>query len=107
MALNLSGLDTAYARRDLAQSTLRQREQILTLVRQRVAVQLDSRLELTQAEAALPAIRARLAAIDESIALSNDQLAALQGEGPDAALHIHRPQLHRPDAVQLPTALPA
>ncbi|MEP7295318.1 MAG: efflux transporter outer membrane subunit [Burkholderiales bacterium] len=100
-------LDTAYARRDLAESTLRQREEILALVRRRVAVQLDSQLELTQAEAALPAVRAQLASIDESIALAGSQLAALQGQGPDAALVVERPHLKAAEVVQLPSALPA
>ncbi|MEO8523650.1 MAG: efflux transporter outer membrane subunit [Caldimonas sp.] len=100
-------LDTDYARRDLADSTLRQREQILALVRRRVAVQLDSQLELTQAEAALPPVRAQLASIDESIALANSQLAALQGQGPDAGMDIERPRLKVPKAVQMPSALPA
>jgi NodT family efflux transporter outer membrane factor (OMF) lipoprotein len=99
-------LDMAYARRDLTESTLLQRKKILTLVRQRVAAQIDSRLELTQAEAALPAIRARLAAIDESIALAGTRLAALQGKGPDAGLVIKRPRLQLAETVQLPSALP-
>jgi len=101
-------LDTAYARRDLAEDTLRQREQTLALVRNRVAAQLDSRLELTQAEAALPAAREQIAAINESIALTNNQLAALQGKGPDAGLAIRRPALtSATESVTLPSALPA
>lgn len=100
-------LDLAYAQRDLAQDTLKQREQILELTRRRVAAQIDSRLELTQAEAALPATRERIAALDESIALLGNQLAALQGKGPDTGLAIRRPQLAAIDAVSLPSSLPA
>ena len=100
-------LDLAYAQRDLAQATLKQREQTLALTRRRVAAQIDSQLELTQAEAALPAVRARIAAIGESIALTANQLAALQGQGPDAGSQITRPQLAGVGPVRLPDDLPA
>jgi NodT family efflux transporter outer membrane factor (OMF) lipoprotein len=100
-------LDLAYAQRDLAQDTLKQREQTLTLTRRRVAAQIDSELELTQAEAALPAVRERIAASNESIALIANQLAALQGQGPDAGLQITRPQLASVGPASLPGNLPA
>lgn len=100
-------LDLAYAQLDLAQETLQQREQILELTRRRFMAQIDSRLELTQAEAALPAARERISAINEAIALIDNQLAALQGKGPDAGLQITRPQLASVGAVSLPSNLPA
>lgn len=100
-------LDLAYAQRDLAQDTLKQRDQTLELTRKRVAAQIDSQLELTQAEAALPAARGRIAAIGESIALIDNQLAALQGQGPDAGVRISRPQLASVNEVTLPSNLPA
>jgi len=99
-------LDAAYDLRDLAESTLKQREQTLALTRQRVAAQLDSELELTQAEAALPIARERIASLNESIALLNNQLAALQGKGPDAGLVVVRPRLAKVGVVQLPSNLP-
>lgn len=100
-------LDTAYAQRDLAQETYRQREGIFSLTSQRVAAQLDSRLDMKQAEAALPATRERLAAVDEVIALTRNQLAALAGKGPDAGAGIARPRLAEGFATVLPAALPA
>lgn len=100
-------LDLVYAQRDLMQDTLKQREQTLALTRKRVSAQIDSQLELTQAEAALPATREQLAAIGESIALINNQLAALQGRGPDAGIRIERPQLAHLGEVNLPSNLPA
>jgi len=99
-------LDTAYAERDLAQATLQMREHTLELTRKRVAAQLDSQLELTQAQAALPAARERIAQASEAIALIGDQLAALAGEGPDRALDIRRPQLAQAQPVRLPGDLP-
>ena len=99
-------LDAAYAQRDLAQATLAQRQQTLELTRKRVAAQLDSQLELTQAEAALPAARERITATSEAIALIGNQLAQLQGDGPDAALALQRPRLAPVGSVALPSDLP-
>ncbi|MEY2170635.1 MULTISPECIES: efflux transporter outer membrane subunit [unclassified Rhodanobacter] len=99
-------LDAAYAQRDLTGRTLVQREQILALTRKRVAAGLDSQLELTQAEAALPATREQVAAIDESIALLDNQLAALAGHGPDDGKAIQRPQLAAIGPINLPGNLP-
>ncbi|HWX67380.1 MAG TPA: efflux transporter outer membrane subunit [Rhodanobacter sp.] len=100
-------LDLAYAQLDLAQDTLAQREKTLELTRQRVAAQIDSQLELTQAEAALPEIRERISSIHESIALINNQIASLQGKGPDAGLTLQRPHLAHVGPVALRTDLPA
>ena len=100
-------LDLAYAQLDLALDTLAQREMTLALTRQRVAAQIDSQLELTQAEAALPEIRERISSIHESIALINNQIASLQGKGPDAGLTIQRPHLAEVGPVALPADLPA
>lgn len=100
-------LDSAYAERDLAEATLANRGKTLALTQVRVAAELDSKLELTQAEAALPVTRERIAVIGEAIALLANQLAALEGQGPDAGLNIKRPQLATLAPVLLPTALPA
>lgn len=99
-------LDAAYAQRDLARSALAQRQKILQLTRGRVAAQLDSRLQLTQAESALPAIRGRLAAIAGTIALLRNQIAALEGDGPDAGLTLRRPHLVIAGPVHIPSDLP-
>jgi NodT family efflux transporter outer membrane factor (OMF) lipoprotein len=99
-------LDAAYARRDLAQATLAQRRQTLVLTRKRVAAELDSALELTQAEAALPAAREQISAANEAIARIGNQIAALEGEGPDAGLTITRPRLAPPAPVTVPGDLP-
>lgn len=99
-------LDSAYALRDLARATLAQRQKILALTRARVAAKVDSSLELTQAEAALPATRERLAAIGRTMALLRSQIAALEGEGPDAGLTLRRPRLAVRGPVRIPSNLP-
>jgi NodT family efflux transporter outer membrane factor (OMF) lipoprotein len=99
-------LGHAFARRDVAQKTLADREAILKLTRDRQAAGLDSRVELKQAESALPATREEIIAYDERIAHLRNAIAALLGAGPDRGLAIARPQA----ALQpfaLPSSLPA
>ncbi|HEX6003172.1 MAG TPA: efflux transporter outer membrane subunit [Burkholderiales bacterium] len=97
-----------YDRLDVANATLKQRQQIYDLTRQRIAAGLDTRVELKQAEAALPATREEIAALEESIALTRNLLAALAGRGPDRGLAIARPALDaRATVAALPARLPA
>ncbi len=91
----------------IARDTLRQREQVLTLTRDRNAAGLDSRLELTQAQAALPAAREQIEALEESAARTRHVLAALVGAGPDRSLTIHDPTPSVTLQAVLPSAVPA
>ncbi len=94
-------------RLDVARATLAQREQILDLTRQRVTAGLDTRVELKQAEGALPAARVDIAALTESLDLMRHALAALLGAGPDRGLTIARPALAAAGTLTLPSTLPA
>jgi NodT family efflux transporter outer membrane factor (OMF) lipoprotein len=100
-------LQRAYLQLDVKQATLEEREQIYGLTRDRNAAGLDSRLEVKQAEAALPATREEIAQIEEHIALTRNQLAALLGAGPDRGLSIARPTATTTSAVALPSTVPA
>ena len=80
-----------YAERDVQAAAIQLRSQTQALVTSRYATGLDTRAEVKQADAAVPAARADLAAIDEAIALTRNQLAALIGAGPDRGLAIARP----------------
>jgi NodT family efflux transporter outer membrane factor (OMF) lipoprotein len=91
----------------VSRDTLQQREQILVLTRQRNAAGLDSRLEVTQAQAAIPAAREELDTLEESAALSRHMLAALTGAGPDRSLSIQDPTLTVALQPALPSAVPA
>ena len=91
----------------VARDTLKQREQILALTRDRNAAGLDSRLELTQAQAALPAAREQIEQLVDSAARARRMLAALTGAGPDRALTIHDPAPNVAIQAALPTAVPA
>ena len=100
-------LQRAYLQRDVAVATLAERERTYELTRDRNAAGLDSRLELKQAESALPATREALVALDERIALARNEIAALLGAGPDRGLAITRPSGVALASIALPSTLPA
>jgi NodT family efflux transporter outer membrane factor (OMF) lipoprotein len=80
-----------FAERSVQLTALQIRQQTEKLTADRVASGLDTQAELKQANAAVPAARADLAATDEQIALTRNQLAALLGAGPDRGLAIVAP----------------
>jgi len=100
-------LQRAYLQLDVAETTLAEREQIYRLTRDRSVAGIDSRLELKQAESALPATRERIAELNEQIALARNQIAALLGAGPDRGLAIARPTATTLANVALPSTVPA
>jgi NodT family efflux transporter outer membrane factor (OMF) lipoprotein len=100
-------LQRAFVQRDVADATLRDREQVLALTRDRNNAGLDSKVELKQAESALPATREAIAQIDERIAVLRNQMAALVGAGPDRGLAIARPSAAALTRIALPAVLPA
>ncbi len=72
------------AQREVAQRALAQRDEALGLTRQRTSAGLDSQVELTQAEGALPDARAQIEALDEQVMLARRQIAVLTGQAPNA-----------------------
>jgi NodT family efflux transporter outer membrane factor (OMF) lipoprotein len=100
-------LHRAYLLLDVAELTLKEREQTYALTRDRTAAGLDSRLELKQAETAIPATRELITRLNETIALTRNSLAALLGQGPDRGLAIARPAAESLRAIALPTKVPA
>src|SRR6185312_6069257 len=99
-------LARAYDQLDLARETIAQREKTRSLVAERLQAGLDSRIELKQAEAALPEARQRAIQLEETIALARNQIAALAGQGPDRGLALERPTLAVTGAPALPSLLP-
>lgn len=100
-------LERAYLQLDVAQATLKQREQIFKLTQDRNEAGVDSRLELRQAESALPAAREQITQLQESVDLTRNQLAALLGKGPDRGLTIERPAATALPAVSIPSRVPS
>jgi NodT family efflux transporter outer membrane factor (OMF) lipoprotein len=92
---------------DIARSTLRQRQNIFDITRKRLAAGLGTELDLRQAETPLPAARAEIERISESIALLHNQLSALTGKGPGDGENIRRPSLSLDLPIGLPAVMPA
>lgn len=100
-------LERAYLLLDVANATLAEREQLYNLTRDRNAAGIDSKVELKQAESALPVTREAIAQLDERIALTRNQIAALMGAGPDRGAAISRPTAAALTPVALPSTVPA
>jgi NodT family efflux transporter outer membrane factor (OMF) lipoprotein len=97
----------AYLQLDVAQATVDQRQTIYALTRDRNAAGIDSRLELKQAEAAVPAAREQVEQLNETIELTRNQIAALMGQGPDRGLAIERPAAMAGADAALPSRVPS
>jgi NodT family efflux transporter outer membrane factor (OMF) lipoprotein len=100
-------LSLNYARRDIVQATLAQQQQLLDLARRRLKGGIGTHFEVSQAETPLPETHRQIDALDESIALSRNQLAALAGKGPGEGAMLQRPTLALQTVLKLPSALPA
>jgi NodT family efflux transporter outer membrane factor (OMF) lipoprotein len=100
-------LDRLWAERDVAERNVQSRLETLDLVQRRVANGVDTQGELAEARAGPATTRADLAAIDEQIVLTKDQLAALLGQGPDRGAAIVRPASATLKAFGLPPSLAA
>ncbi|MGH8737588.1 MAG: efflux transporter outer membrane subunit [Burkholderiales bacterium] len=98
-------LQRLFALRKVDQAELAQREQLVTLTRQRTAAGLDTRAQLARARALPPALRAQIAQLDGAIALARNQIAALAGRGPDRGLALG-PAAPRDTGAGLPATLP-
>jgi NodT family efflux transporter outer membrane factor (OMF) lipoprotein len=94
------------AQREVAQRTLGQRDEALGLTRQRTSAGLDSQVELTQAEGALPDARTQIEALNEQITLARRQLAVLTGQAPNA-LDDLSPRMARLTLENMPVTLGA
>lgn len=103
IASTYATLAQLYDDRDVAAQSVQVREETASLVSQRVTNGLDTQAELKQAQAASPATRETVLALDEQIALTKDALAALVGEGPDRGLQIQRPRPPKLAAFGLPS----
>jgi len=80
-----------YADRDTAVEAVKVRNSTTDIFRQRYNNGLETQATLQQAEANSAMAEADIQAVDESIALSKNAIAALLGAGPDRGLAIKRP----------------
>jgi len=100
-------LAALYADRDAASDALRVRKQTVRLIRNRFKKSLENESALERVKSAEASVEARLAAIDEQIGLTRNQLAALLGKGPDRGLAVTRPAVEGGRYVGAPAQLPA
>ncbi|MFO2465089.1 efflux transporter outer membrane subunit [Pseudomonas sp. 15FMM2] len=100
-------LSLHYANRDIVAATLAQQQQILELANKRLEAGIGTHFEVSQAQTPLPETHRQLDALDEEIALSRNQLAALAGKGPGAGAQLQRPGLSLAAPLKLPSTLPA
>src|SRR5476649_1701561 len=100
-------LSLHYAQRDIVAATLKQQQQILDLAQKRLNGGIGTHFEVSQAETPLPETHRQIDALDEEIALSRNQLAALAGKGPGEGAQLQRPTLALGAALKLPSSLPA
>ncbi|MDY7551307.1 efflux transporter outer membrane subunit [Pseudomonas veronii] len=100
-------LSLHYANRDIVAATLAQQQQILDLANKRLNAGIGTHFDVSQAETPLPETHRQLDALDEEIALSRNQLAALAGKGPGEGARLQRPTLSLGAPLKLPSSLPA
>ncbi len=94
------------SQREVAQRTLDQRTQMLSLILQRVKAGLDTIVEQRQGEGAIPDTRAQIESLDEQIDLTRHMLAALTAQ-PMNALAALAPTLAQLHASTQPPVLGA
>ncbi|MBD2840409.1 efflux transporter outer membrane subunit [Pseudomonas sp. JM0905a] len=95
-----------HAEMDVARANLSQQEQVLHLAERRLRDGIGTRLDVSRAEAPLPESHRQIDALDESIALTRNQLAALAGKGPGEGERLQRPTLDLQNLPGLPAQLP-
>jgi NodT family efflux transporter outer membrane factor (OMF) lipoprotein len=100
-----AGLVHLYTLRDNAADTLAIRTKTVALFRQRHDFGLETLASVRQVEARQSAAQGDLLAIDESIGLQRNTIAALLGAGPDRGLAITRPTAQFAGSQGLPQNL--
>ncbi|HUW38987.1 MAG TPA: efflux transporter outer membrane subunit [Rhodocyclaceae bacterium] len=100
---NLARLEAVRA---VLERSLKQRQDILRLVSERVREGLETTLQQRRAQAEIPQIRLQIEQNVQGLAEARHALAALLGRGPQAADHL-APQLRALPMPTLPQTLPA
>ena len=92
--------------RDVLARALGQRDEVLSLIRQRVSAGIDTSVELRQGEGALPETRQQIEAVDEQAALTRHAIAALLAEPPQR-FDTLVPALSALRLIDVPEVVPA
>ena len=100
------GLARSVEMREVSELTLKQREQMRALVRQRISAGLDTAVELRQMDGLIAQSRVEIEAATEAMARARHALAELTAQSPQA-LDTLTPKLSALRSAALPTTLPA
>lgn len=92
--------------KNIALQEVEQRQHILQLIQMRVKTGLDTDVELYQGQTSLPEARAQLENIQESLALTQNALAALVAQ-PASAIQLVSPSLPAAEVQAVPEYVPA
>jgi NodT family efflux transporter outer membrane factor (OMF) lipoprotein len=95
-----------YAQLDLSQQQLAVREKLDKLTQQRVSAGLETNTEIQQSLIQVSSLKTEIAQWQEAIALTRNQIAALQGFGPEQGKLIPRPSFKPGMDTALPASLP-
>lgn len=105
IATSYAQLTQLYTLRDTINASLKIKQNILEHVGKKYTVGLENKSSVSDAKAKYTNTLGELQAIDEQIALTKNQIAALLGEGPDKGLEIHRPHINIENKYELPHEL--
>lgn len=95
-----------HAELKIAKAALEQREQLLHLSKQRLRMGLGTEFEVSEAESPIPEAHRQVDLLEEAIKLTQNQLAALAGKGPEAGERLTPPTLALHAEPELPSTLP-
>jgi NodT family efflux transporter outer membrane factor (OMF) lipoprotein len=107
IAAGYAELERLFSQRDTSQAALQVRQETEDLFKQRRLNGLETEGSVKQVVARRAMAEADLLAVDESIALQRNKLAALAGAGPDRGLQLARPVIDMSKPFNLPQELPA
>ncbi len=107
IAAGYAELERLFSQRDTSQAALQVRQETEDLFTQRRLNGLETEGSVKQVTARRAMAEADLLAVDESIALQRNKLAALAGAGPDRGLQLARPVIDMSKPFSLPQELPA
>lgn len=96
-----------FAQADAARRAIEVRRRTVELMDGRRAQGLENAGTVERARSALAAAQGELAALNETVSLTRNRIAALLGAGPDRGLSIERPTARAAETFGLPANLPA
>lgn len=105
IATSYAQLVQLYAIRDMIDESLKIKQKILERIEEKYTIGLENKSSVSDAKARHTNTYGELEAIDEQIALTKNQIAALLGEGPDKGLDIKRPRINVENKYELPHEL--